>query len=88
MSNHHAWLKQLEKLAAIAKLKAKNLAARTESDRLSKEVAALTDEELKSHYDKAMEDIRNAPNLDLEGLTTKEIIEKYTQLCQEKSNEP
>lgn len=84
MSNHHARLKQLEKLAAIAKIKARNKSDSAERDAAFLTVAALTDEELKARYDKTMEDIRNAPNLDLEGLTTKQLIEKYAQLCQEK----
>ena len=83
MSNKHQRLIALEKLAAIAKVKARNKSDSAESDRISKEFAALTDEELKARYDKVMEDIRNAPNLDLEGLTTKQLIEKYTQLCQD-----
>ena len=84
MSNKHQRLIALEKLAAIAKVKARNKSDSAESDRISKEFAALTDEELKARYDKVMEDIRNAPpNPELEGLTTKQLIEKYTQLCQD-----
>ena len=82
MTNKHSRLKALEKLAAIAKVKARNKSDSAESDRLAKEVSELTNEELNARYDNTMEEIRNAPpNPDLEGLTTEQLISKYAQIC-------
>ena len=88
MTNKHSRLKALEKLAAFQKVKAKSQSLKIESDRLQASVAELTNEELKSRYETTMEDIRNAPpNLELEGLTTSQIIEKCQQLCKENKND-
>jgi len=84
MSNKHQRLKNLEKLAAIAKSKTKSQSLKTESDRLSKETAALTNEELNAKIQIVMDEIRNSPpDPELEGLSTQGLIERYAQLCRE-----
>lgn len=84
MSNHHARLKQLEKLANEKRVKAKGLAARTEQDKLQKEVAELTDEELNARY-QAVQDELSAHPIDqsIAQLSSQQLIEKYQQLCKE-----
>jgi len=83
-SNKHQRLKQLEKLAAIAKVKNRATAESQAEKEIQAKVAAYSDEELKALYETTMEEIRNKPpNPDLEGLTTSQIIEKCQQLCKE-----
>jgi len=88
MPNHHARLKNLEKLAAIAKVKARNKSDSAESDRKRATVSELTNEELNARYQGYLDEIAALPidpaiDPAIATLSTQELIEKYTQLCKE-----
>jgi len=86
MPNHHARLKNLEKLAAIAKVKARNKSDSAESDRKRATVSELTNEELNARYQGYLDEIAAQPiDSAIATLTTKELIDRYTQLCKGES---
>ena len=84
MTNHHSRLRNLERLSAIAKRNTKNLAAKLESDRLAKEVAALTDEELNARYQAVQAELANLPtDPAIINLSIQELITRYTEKLKE-----
>ena len=81
-SNKHQRLHQLEKLAAIAKSKAKSQSLKIESDRLQATVAELTDEELNAAYQLVQAELHSQPiDSAILNLTTEQLISKYAQIC-------
>jgi len=86
MTNKHSRLKALEKLATIAKVKNRAKSESAESDRLSKEVSELTDDELNAAYQLVQaQPIDPAIDSAIVNLTTQELINRYTQLCKGES---
>ena len=86
VTNKHSRLKTLEKLAAQQRIIARNKAEKIESDLLQAKVAELTNEELKAAYFLVQDELSNQPIAPATAnLTTKELIEKYQQLCRESS---
>ena len=86
MPNHHARLKNLEKLAAIAKVKARNKSDSAESDRKRATVSELTNEELNARYQAVQAELAAQPtDPAIANLSTKELIDRYTQLCKGES---
>ena len=84
MSNKHSRLKALEKLAAIAKSKAKSQSLKIESDRLQAKYSEMSSEELNAAYQLVQDELKAQPiDSAILNLTTQELIQKYTQLCQD-----
>jgi len=80
MTNKHSRLKALEKLATIAKSKAKAQSLKIESDRLSKEVSALSTEELNDRYQAVQAELANLPiDPAIANLSTQNLINLYIQ---------
>ena len=88
MTNKHSRLKALEKLAAIAKVKARNKSDSAEWEKITKETVALTNEELNDRYQGYLDEIAALPidpaiDPAIATLSTQELIEKCQQLCKE-----